>query len=275
MIGKFCISQEILQNNSPYLSRCDDALVYSKVSNEDIDSKIFDAVNGEISAKTLADSLFPDSEPHIFISHSSKDVNLAIRLANTLYEKYDIISFIDSQLWGHIDYALKEMHEKHCKIPGSSSYYYGKSNNLLSHMHAILSMALMRVMDNADGVIFIESGNSIYQYMGEDTINPRDAIEKKSETLSPWISSEVNFANNLRSKGHKDRRWMIKAGMESYSLNKGNERLAEDAMPSIIHDIDLSEFIKITDRGFNNSLSLEKRGVINNLDGIYSKYLQG
>ncbi|MEI3773564.1 hypothetical protein [Pectobacterium brasiliense] len=272
MIGKFRISQDTLTNNISYLSVNSSALSYSKISKEDIDSKIFDAVNGEISAKTLTNNLFPENEPHIFISHSSKDVNLAIRLANTLYEKYGIISFIDSQLWGHIDYALKEMHEKHCKILGSSSYYYEKSNNLLSHMHAILSMALMRVMDNADSVIFIESGNSVHQYMGDEKINPLDAIEKKSETLSPWISSEVNFANSLRSNGHKDR---VRSGLESYSLNKGNEHLVEGASPIIIHDIDLTDFIEIMNSGFRNSLSLPRTNPINNLDMIYSKYLQG
>ena len=69
----------------------------------------------------------------------------------------------------------------------------------------------MRVMDNADCVIFIESENSIYQYMESNKISPYNTIEKKSETLSPWISSEVNFANNLRKKGHIDRNVLIKA----------------------------------------------------------------
>lgn len=274
MIGKFKINQKILTDNILLLSNDNCNLKYSKNNEADINSKIFDAVNGVISAKTLTDNLFPEKQPHIFISHSSRDVKLAVSLANTLYEKYDIISFIDSQLWGHIEHALKEMHELHCKIPGSSHYSYRKSNNLLSHIHTILSMALMRVMDNADSVIFIESDNSIYQYMGDDKISPIDIIERTSETLSPWISSEVNFANKLRAKGHKDRDGKLIGGLESLSLND-EKMLAEDAQLKITHDLDLTNFIEITDENFKKSLSLKKETPIENLDIIYRKYVHG
>lgn len=275
MIGKFRVNQSVLTSNSYCMSHESNILTYSRTTKEDIDSNIFLAVNGDISAKTLADNLFPEKKPHVFISHSSKDVNMAIRFANSLYDKYGIVSFIDSQLWGHIDYALKEMHELYCKIPNSSSYYYKKSNNLLSHMHAILSMALMRVMDNADCVIFIESENSIHNYMEESKINPLNTIEKKSETLSPWISSEVNFANSLRLNGHEDRNLLAKAGFESYSINESHEKRAEDSMPSIIHEIDLTNFIEIKASGFRESMSLNRSTPIRSLDMIYRKYSQG
>ncbi len=273
MIGKFRLNQEILTNYSYYLNS-NNSLIYSNKSKGEIESHIFDAVNGEISAETLMTNLFPTKEPHIFISHSSKDVDIAIKFANTLYEKYGIISFIDSQLWGHIDYALKEMHERYCKTPNASTYDYTKSNNLLSHMNAILSMALMRVMDNSDCVIFIESDNSIHQYTEGKLINPKDKIEKNHETLSPWISSEVNFANKLRINGHSDRQLMIKAGTESYSINKSNRHLAEDSMPKILHDIDISNFTEITNESFVKSISLRRTHPIHNLDMIYSIYYQ-
>ena len=273
MIGKFTVNQKILTNNISLLSTNSINLRYSSVDKDYIDSKIFDAVNGVISAKKLTDNLFPEKETHIFIYHSSKDVNLAISLANTLYEKYNIISFIDSQLWGHIDYALKEMHKLHCTIPGSHHYSYEKSNNLLSHIHTILSMALMRVMDNADSVIFIESDNSIYHYMEDDKISPLDIIERTSETLSPWISSEVNFANKLRAKGHKDRIDKLIGGLESRSFND-EKMLAENAQLKIIHDLDLTNFIKITDENFKKSLSLKNKTPIENLDMIYGTYAQ-
>ncbi|WP_181678771.1 hypothetical protein [Escherichia coli] len=272
MLVKFRIDRNTITNNSTILNANDNHLIYSNLNDTDINSKIFDAVNGEISAKKLADELFPENEPHIFISHSSKDVNVAISLANTLYAKYKITSFIDSQLWGHIDHALKEMHNRYCKIPGSSYYHYDKSNNLLSHMHAILSMALMRVMDNADSVIFIESGNSIYQYMGDTTIAPQEAIEKTSETLSPWISSEVNFANTLRLKGHKDREQPLMESTDPYSLNKSN--IKADSLPKIIHEVNLSKFIEIDNKKFKESLSLNETNPIKTLDMIYQIYAQ-
>ncbi|MDE9519612.1 toll/interleukin-1 receptor domain-containing protein [Xenorhabdus bovienii] len=277
MIGKFIVNQSILTNNSYYLSGNNSRLAYSNKSKDDIKSYIFDAVNGVISAKTLTDNLFPEIKPHIFISHSSKDAKIAIRFANTLYEKYGIISFIDSQLWGHIDYALKEMHEKYCKSEYSLFYNYDKSNNLLSHMHTILSMALMRVMDNADSVIFIESDNSIYKYMEDNEIIPYNKIESQLDTLSPWISSEVNFANKLRKKGHIDRDLINMAGTESYKLNKSKEQIVLDSMPKIIHEIDFTDFIEITENSFKESLSLSltRKYPIHYLDMIYRKYDQG
>ncbi|GCJ59092.1 hypothetical protein BvCmsL71A_01362 [Escherichia coli] len=139
-------------------------------------------------------------------------------------------------------------------------------------MHAILSMALMRVMDNADSVIFIESGNSIYQYMGDTTIAPQEAIEKTSETLSPWISSEVNFANTLRLKGHKDREQPLMESTDSYSLNKSN--IKADSLPKIIHEVNLSKFIEIDNKKFKESLSLNETNPIKTLDMIYQIYAQ-
>ncbi|ELQ6035780.1 hypothetical protein R2223_004467 [Cronobacter sakazakii] len=275
MIGKFRINNEVLNDNAYFFHSNEKNLNYVSASKDDINSYIFDAVNGEISAKKLTENLFPENEPHIFISHSSKDVGLAIRFANTLYEKYGIISFIDSQLWGHIDFALKEMHERYCKIQGASTYNYNKSNNLLSHMHAILSMALMRVMDNSDSVIFIETENSIHNFMEGKEISPNSNIHNPAETLSPWISSEVNFANKLRENGHKDRETMIKAGMESYSLNKSTRHLAEDNLPKIIHEIDVSGFIEITGNSLRKSLSLPRTYPIHDLDMMYSKFYQG
>lgn len=272
MIGKFRVNQSVLTKKSDHMSSESKRLSYTTTTTTDIDLNIFRAVNGDISAKSLADNLFPEKKPHVFISHSSKDVNMAIRFANSLYDKYGIVSFIDSQLWGHIDYALKEMHELYCKIPNSSSYYYSKSNNLLSHMHAILSMALMRVMDNADCVIFIESENSIHNYMEESEINPFNTIEKKSETLSPWISSEVSFANSLRVNGHQDRKLSERAGLESDSVNESIEKNANDSMPSIIHGIDLTNFIEVSDNGFCESMSLNRSTPIRSLDMIYRSY---
>lgn len=275
MLEKFIVNKSVLISNNDYMTNKKDELLYSK-QKEEIQSSIFQAVNGEISAKNLTDKLFPEKKPHVFISHSSKDVSEAIQLANTLHEKYDVISFIDSQLWEHIDYAIKKMHDMYCKIPNSSSYYYHKSNNLLSHMHAILSMALMRVMDNADCVMFIESENSIYKYMEGEKINPRNIIEDKLETLSPWISSEVNFANNLRKKGHIDRGHPAleeNAGMESRDMMKGYH--LGDSMPKITHELDFTNFIEVTNDNFRASMRLSKSTPINYLDNMYGIYHQG
>ncbi|MEB7926098.1 hypothetical protein NGJ69_20695 [Atlantibacter hermannii] len=273
MIGRFRVNQKAILNSHRLLDANDNKLLYSTKSKDEISSDIFDAVDGEISAEVLTERLFPNKEPHIFISHSSKDAPVAIRFANTLYSKYGIISFIDSQLWLHIDYALKQMHEKYCKSLISDGYNYTKSNILLAHMHSILSMALMRAMDESDSVIFIESENSIYQYMEGKQIKPHDKIVNKYETLSPWISSEVNFANKLRIKGHKDR-GLEKVGTESYSINE-DRKIVADSMPSIIHQLDFKDFIEITEASLKKALTLSTKSPINDLDRMYQAFIQG
>ena len=60
MIGKFTLNQKILNDYSFYLSSNSSNLSYSPVKKEDIDSYIFDAVDGVISAKTLTENLFPE-----------------------------------------------------------------------------------------------------------------------------------------------------------------------------------------------------------------------
>ncbi|EKY2038157.1 hypothetical protein RA259_004254 [Cronobacter sakazakii] len=275
MITKFRIKNNTLSRNGRFLSANDQYLSYVNATKDEINSYVFDAVNGEISATKLTENLFPTKQPHIFISHSSKDANLAISFANALYSTYGIISFIDSQLWAHIDFALKEMHEKYCKTPSGTSYYYSRSNNLLSHMHAILSMALMRVMDNSDCVIFIESEHSIYNFMEDEYIHPYSKIRNPAETLSPWISTEVNFANKLRRNGHIDRDLLIKAASESYRVDESVKDLAKDGMPKIIHEIDVSDFVEITSRTLQNAFSITRTYPIHNLDMMYGKFYQG
>lgn len=271
MLCKFRLNKDILLDNSHMLHSNDNSLTYSNKSKEDIEGKIFEAVNGVISAEKLTEYLFPEMEPHIFISHSSRDASLAIRLANSLYEKYQIVCFIDSQLWNHITPAIDKMHRLYCNIVGSSSYDYTKSNNLLAHMHSILSMALMRVMDNSDSVIFLESDNSIHNYINNGTINPYSKINpiKTTETLSPWISSEVCFANTIRMNGHSSRQ-VVRAAFESY-IEKST---ANDSMPLIQHKIDLSKFIEINNDAFVEVMGLKKQGqsTIKILDLMYNRF---
>lgn len=272
MLFKFRLDKAILDNNPYILSSNDSYLTYSNKKTDEIEGSILKAVNGELSAKALADGLFPDKKPHIFISHSSRDVGHAIKLANTLYDRYKIISFIDSQFWGHIDKALKKMHDDYCLSSNGVNYDYTKSNNLLSHMHAILSMALLRVMDNSDSVIFIESNNSVLNHIKNKVIDPKNRINNVIETASPWISSEVSFANTLRTRGHEDRPTIVHA-FESAQVSKSTR---DSAMPIIVHELNMTDFMEINEEGFTNAMTMPRlstnRSPIDILDEMYRKY---
>lgn len=270
MIRKFILDIETIRNYSCYLIGNSNHLNYQRFDNAAIDFNIFKAVNGEISARDLTDSLFPDKEPHIFISHSSKDKDLAVSLANTLYINHNIKSFVDSQLWGHIDTPTKMMHEMYCKNGHSdTTYSYEKSNALLSHLHNILSASLMRAMDKSDCVIFIMSESSIYKKdLLEKPNVPFDTKSGDLSTLSPWIFSEIQYANLLRSNPHKDRK-----GPLAKSVREAHENVMDfvtnDSMPKILHDMDMHEFRNISNHAFLKAMQLRRLDPISALDEMY------
>lgn len=272
MYKKFKLKSSVLNIFNHVISADipDSHLVYANKPSDKIKQAIYETANGDISSEALIDFLFPEEKtPHIFISHSSKDMKLAIRLANKIYNESGIISFIDSQVWNHIDLAIDTMHKDYCRIPDTKSYYYTKSNSLLSNLYSLLSMSLMDVMDRSDSVIFIESQNStIDKIMDSDKWNTGEDLSSSEATYSPWIYSEINYANKLRINYHKDRTSMM---LESVEKRAGLELHANDAMPKFRHPIDISEFDEITLSSLCNAMEQFKNrhNPIKNLDLLY------
>lgn len=247
----------------------DSHLIYANKPSDEIKQTIYETANGDISSEALIAFLFPEETPHIFISHSSKDMKLAIRLANKLYNESGIISFIDSQVWNHIDLAIDTMHKDYCRIPDTRSYNYTKSNILLSNLYSLLSMSLMDVMDRSDSVIFIESQNStIDKIIKDDKWNTGEDLSSSEATYSPWIYSEINYANKLRINHHKDRQSVM---LESVEKSAGLELHANDAMPKFRHPIDISGFDEITLTSLCHATQDFKKSYtpIQNLDLLY------
>ncbi|MGJ7325248.1 hypothetical protein [Morganella morganii] len=275
MYNKFKLKNSTLnQFNASFIeNEPDDRLIYVDKPNDSIQRAIYETANGEISSEKLIHFLFPkEKKPHIFISHSSKDANLAIKFANKIYKDAGIISFIDSQIWNHIELAINKMHQDYCQIPDKKSYYYTKSNILLSNLYSLLSMALMDVMDSSDSVIFIESQNStLDKIIKNDAWNTGEDLSSSEATYSPWIYSEINYANKLRKKYHQDR---VSPISESLQKITGFESYANDAMPKFRHPIDISDFDEITLNALfcANSHFKKTNTPIENLDLLY-KYV--
>jgi len=242
-------------------------LCYIKKPSSDIKTAIYEMVNGQISSDALIDFLLPNGiQPHIFISHSSKDADLAVQFANSLYEKSKIISFIDSQFWNHIDIAIDKMHQDYCSIEGTKSYSYNKSNALLSNLHSILSISLMHMMDKSDSVIFIESENSIIdQINNNENWNTGEQLLNSEMTHSPWIYSEIHYANTLRYRKHERDVTLFEK-----SISKSGN-LARDQAPDFNHSVDTGDFESIKLTALINAYSNFKRNYtpIQNLDLLY------
>lgn len=154
-----------------------------------VDSDFTNILNKNvIDGDTLQKMYFPDElfegQNFVFISHSHKDENLALKLAGYLSEKFRISSFIDSCVWAYMEDLNKDLN-------GCTKKEYGYCNRCnchdfsynLSYVHMMLASALMKVIDQCECLFFLNTPSSIN-------------INEKTE--SPWLYYELNIANIIR-----------------------------------------------------------------------------
>ena len=150
--------------------------------------------DGIIKGDTLKDSYFPSglfdsSNYDVFISHSHKNEQEAHMLAAWLMKYKKLSCFVDSFAWGSADQLLKEIDDNYCYRKHTKTYDYNKRNFTTSHVHAILSMALLDTIMRSKYCIFIESSESVPLNSG-----------LKKKTLSPWLYEEIKYMQLLQPK---------------------------------------------------------------------------
>lgn len=150
--------------------------------------------DGIIKGDTLKDTYFPSglfdgSNYDVFISHSHNNEEEAHLLAAWLKKYKKLSCFVDSFAWGSADQLLKEIDDKYCYRKHSKTYDYKKRNFTTSHVHAILSMALLDTILRSKYCIFIESTESVPLNSG-----------LKKKTLSPWLYEEIKYMQLLQPK---------------------------------------------------------------------------
>lgn len=175
----------------------DQKITYAKKS-EDVLNEIEEYIktHEEIDAKKIMGLMFQTDTPHLFISHKSQNASQAIRLANILYSEYEIRSFIDSQVWQHIDVVGKMINDKTSilEVNGSKTTYNYKSTDIVaSNMFSMLSVALLETMDLSDGYLYIDSNDYDNNKISNDNI-------EQLKTKSPWLFLEAKYASMLRSR---------------------------------------------------------------------------
>lgn len=149
--------------------------------------------DGILNGSTIKDIYFPTTtlsgtKYDFFISHSHNNEEEAIVLANWLECYYNCSCFIDSLAWKSSDELLREIDDVYCYKQHSKTYDYKKRNFTTSHVHAILSMALLETIINSRYCIFIES---------DESISLRNGLNKK--TFSPWLYEEIKYMTILQS----------------------------------------------------------------------------
>ena len=150
--------------------------------------KKFIDMSGNLLGEKIMKDWFPNNiRADIFISHSHQDKDLAISFAGWLKQNFKLESFIDSTVWWDANNLLKIIDNEYCKK--ENGYYdYNRRNYSTSHVHMMLSVSLMRMMDKCECVIFINTPKS---YIPSEELN-------SGMTLSPWIFSEISMAKMLR-----------------------------------------------------------------------------
>lgn len=165
---------------------------------------------------------------NLFISHSSDDADTVEQFANVL-EAYGHHCFIDWMVWGNIKDLQPILDNNLCnpvKIKNKTSYSYKLRNCTTAHTHAMLSMALLDMIDKCDVCVFITSKNSTLPSANFGDIS----------TLSPWIYEEITYMNTIAKIRE----------MKIFSENKQTIK--------ITHPLDLKRFEVLTAETIISSL---------------------
>lgn len=164
-----------------------------KAASETFYKSILESVTGEdgtIDGSNLQRMIFPfDCNNYdVFISYSHNDEEEALYLATYLRKK-GLSVFIDSTIWYSADSLLDAIDSKYSWANDHIHYDTLKRNFSTSHVHAMLSMAMLEAIRRSECCMFVESPHSLTLKSGIET-----------QTLSPWIYEEATFINNIQPK---------------------------------------------------------------------------
>lgn len=191
MYKGFVIGKDTIANLPPILLKLQERTEYSlstkstanaiEVAKEEVKREILGR-NGVIDADKVMNACMPqDEEFDIFISHSHADVKYANKLADYIFKKFGLKCFIDSNYWLNSVVDLQKPFDRKYKDPNSKLQY---SDILAStaHVHAMLSMSLLKMMNSCECCIFIR---------------PDEKYIPTDSAYSPWIYEEIIMFNYI------------------------------------------------------------------------------
>lgn len=239
---------------------------------EELSKRLRTTLSADVIRQTVVDGTrlqeawFPQDIGHfdVFISHSHLDLTKVKQFAYWMNKNLGLRCFIDSVFWKYSDKLLEKLDEKYSRFYDKHAkrflHHYSKRNITTANVHCMLSMALMKMMDSSEMVIFIDSENSIkYNY-------------DSKKTPSPWIYEELEMANMLPSKLPQRRVEDSKLDF----LNESEMRLFSAGVESVtfLYDARLKPFSELT----ANMLQAVKMGygyeaptATSSLDALYRK----
>jgi hypothetical protein len=189
--------------------------------------------NGNLNASEIIADWFPPIKADVFLSHSHKDEDTVLGLSGFLSYHFGITSFIDSSIWGYSDHLLKLLDNAYCYKESTDTYSYSMRNRSTSHVHIMLSIALMKMIDSCECIMFVDTPNSI---------SPKKYISVGDETDSPWIYSEISMTSLVRRRSLSNHRGLL------VKSSRAMDSVAESLQ--IQYDVDLSHLRPLTGAQF-------------------------
>jgi hypothetical protein len=215
--------------------------------------------DNSLNGSDMQEEWFPQIHADIFISHSHTDKDKAITLAGWLSTMFGIQAFIDSCIWGYADDLLKIIDDEYC-VQDNGLYNYKQRNYSTSHVHMMLSTALLKMIDKTECLFFLNTPNSV------------STSEIVDQTESPWIYSEIVMTQLVRKnipprRETKDRQDFIKGiGLDEklrirYTISLGH-----------LTNLGSNSLTKWGDRWVNDHISNPYQNADEALDGLYKLY---
>lgn len=173
--------------------------------------------NETLNGKEIMNVWFPKNNYHIFLSHSHKDLELALSIAGRLKEEHNLDVFVDSNVWLNSNDLLKIIDNEFCKNTYNTNYNYDARNYSTSHVHMMLMNSLNSTINCSEALFFLNTPNSI---------SAKEVI--KQETFSPWIFAEIETSkiiNKITPKRLFEKTKMFNKLEKGYvSLNESANR---------------------------------------------------
>ncbi len=210
--------------------------------------------NEELDGTYIMNGWFPVITSDIFLSHSHKDENQALKIAGFLNHKHGLNVFVDSSVWLNCKDLLKLIDNKYCLNQEKTFYDYNSRNYSTSHVHMMLMNSLNKMIDNSEALFFLNTPNSV---------SPKSVI--KEQTFSPWIYSEIETSKVINKKTPERLYRKTKYFSEDRYValyESTNENI------QIGYEVDLNHLCKIEGCEFNtwmNNSYLDKFDALNTL----------
>lgn len=246
------------------MSYLDQFEIYNRLTPVEIDKeghkvykllKTFEGENGAIDGKALQNYVFPTGsvdDYNVFISYSHNDEKLVKRLVAFLQDYCGLRVFLDYYVWKSADSLLKRIDDRYCKTKDNKQYIYGRRNFSTSHVHAMLSMAIMDIINKTECCIFLDSNHSIEMGNLSNT--------SKARTLSPWLYEELSFMRYLPLQQMR---------MRTKTFSSGVENLYEGIELKVAHEVTVEGFL---DMDSTDLMLLSQYGGEKGLDALYHRY---